>query len=207
MREAQHSSGRQLLLGSATSWPFPAPPFCVLLRQRFRRHDVGGRGLQLVLPAADHVAFALHHRLEAVLGDVGRIVLLVRPDLGIQHVGALEEFGLGRARHQAGHRDAGVLELFPQREGEGVEERLGAVVDGLIGARHEAGDRAGDQDAAIALCAHVAADLVDQIDRAGDVGVDHVAGCRRNPDRGRPLPRPRPALASSASTGRPLILP
>ena len=36
-----------------------------------------------------------------------------------------------------------------QRERERVEERLGAVVDRLEGARHEAGDRAGDQDAAL----------------------------------------------------------
>ena len=97
-----------------------------------------------------------------------------RADLGVHHVGALEEFGLGGARHQAGHGDAGVLQLGAQREGEGVEERLGAVVDRLEGAGHEAGDRAGDQDPAAAAGPHVAADLVHQIERAGDVGVDHM---------------------------------
>ena len=125
-------------------------------------------------------------------------------DLGVQHVGALEELGLGRARHQAGHGDAGVLQLVAQREGEGVDERLGAVVDRLEGARHEAGDRAGDQDAALAARAHVAADLLDQVDRAGDVGVDDVAAVVEVLVE-EALPRPCPALASSASTGRPPI--
>ena len=56
-----------------------------------------------------------------------------------------------------------VLDLVPQGEGERVDEGLGAVVDRLVGPRHEAGNRAGDQDAAGALGAHVAADLLDEV--------------------------------------------
>ena len=66
------------------------------------------------------------------------------------------------------------LQLGAQREGEGVQEGFGAVVDRLEGAGHEAGDRAGDQDAAFVRDAHVAARPLDEIDRAGDVGVDDV---------------------------------
>jgi hypothetical protein len=34
-----------------------------------------------------------HHRVEALLGDVGGIVLLALPDFGVEHIGALEEIG------------------------------------------------------------------------------------------------------------------
>src|SRR3954470_16119669 len=139
------------------------------------RDDVGDRRLELVLPAGDDVALAVHHRLEAALRDVGRVVLLRGAELGVHHVGALEELGLGRPRHQAADGDAGVRQLVADGEGEGIEERFASVVDRLVGAGHEAGDRAGDQDAALAARAHVAADLVDQVDRAGDVGVDDAA--------------------------------
>ena len=44
----------------------------------------------------------------------------------------------------------------------------------LIGAGHEAGDGTGDQDAATATLAHVASDFLDEVDRAGDVGVDDL---------------------------------
>ena len=64
---------------------------------------------------------------------------------------------------------------MPERIGEGIEKGLCAVVDGLIGARHQLGDRADNENLAGAARAHVAADLLDQIQRAGDVGIDHVA--------------------------------
>ena len=131
----------------------------MLLRQHFRRHDVGRGGLHLVVQAAHHAAFALHHCLESVLCDFRRIVLFVRADLGVHHVGAAEKFRFGRPRHEARHRDMGLFQLFPQRVGKGIEKRLGAVIDGLIGARHEACDRSCDEDAAFALGTHVAADL------------------------------------------------
>src|SRR4051812_19441021 len=47
----------------------------------------------------DDALLAGHQRLEAVARDVGRIVLLARADLRVEHVGALEELGLRRARH------------------------------------------------------------------------------------------------------------
>ena len=97
------------------------------------------------------------------------------PDLRVQHVRALEEVRLGGPRHQARHRDAGIFQLGTQRKGERIDECFGAVVDGLIGARHEAGDRAGQQDATLAPAAHRPADQLHQIDRARDVRVDDVA--------------------------------
>ena len=45
-------------------------------------------------------------------------VLLTLPDLGIEHIGALEEIGLGRTRHEAGDRDARILQFGPQSERE-----------------------------------------------------------------------------------------
>jgi hypothetical protein len=56
-----------------------------------------------VLAGAD---YALHHGLEAIVGDIGGIILSV---VRIHHVGTLDEFRLGRARHQAGHGDLGAL--------------------------------------------------------------------------------------------------
>ena len=55
-------------------------------------------------------------------------------------VSSFEELGFGCAGHQTSNRDPGVLQLCPQREREGVEQRLRPVVHGLIGARHEACD-------------------------------------------------------------------
>jgi hypothetical protein len=67
------------------------------------------------------------------------------------------------------------LRLAAQRERKRIEKRLGAVIHRLVGAEHKAGDRAGDQDASPAGRAHVAPDLLDQVERAGDVGVDDAA--------------------------------
>jgi hypothetical protein len=62
------------------------------------------------------------------------------------------------------------LKLFAQCKGERVQKRLGAVVNRLKAARDKASNRARDQSLALT---HVVADLVDQIDSAGDIGVDH----------------------------------
>src|SRR4051812_34349238 len=83
----------------------------VLLGEHARGSDTGDRGVELVLPAAHHVAVAAHHRVEPDARDVRRIVLLGLADLRVQHVRALEEIGFGRAGHQAGHGDAGVFQL------------------------------------------------------------------------------------------------
>jgi hypothetical protein len=45
----------------------------------------------------DGALVAGHERLEAVAGDVGRVVLVAGCDLRVKHVGALEELGVRRA--------------------------------------------------------------------------------------------------------------
>src|SRR5205823_12111589 len=50
--------------------------FGMLLREPLRRHHVRCGGLQFVLPAADHTAFASHHRLESIFRNFGRVILL-----------------------------------------------------------------------------------------------------------------------------------
>lgn len=47
------------------------------------------------------------------------------------------------------------------------------LADGLIGAWNEAGDRPGDQDAASTTIAHFSADRLNEIERAGDVGIEN----------------------------------
>ena len=41
----------------------------------------------------DDALVAVHERLEAVAGDVGRVVFVASADPGVKHVGALEELG------------------------------------------------------------------------------------------------------------------
>lgn len=146
----------------------------MLLGQHPRGGHARDRGLQLVLPAGDDIAVAAHHRLEPHLGDVRRIVLGLGAHLRIEHVGPLEELRLGGARHEARHRDAAVLQLGAQRERERIDERLGAVVDRMEGAGHEARDRPRDEDPAAALCPHVLSDALYQVDGAGHVCINDV---------------------------------
>ena len=61
--------------------------FTMPLGEHVRRGDIGERRLQFILPAGDDVALTLHHCLEAGLRDVCRIVLLLLPDRGVEHVG------------------------------------------------------------------------------------------------------------------------
>src|SRR6201996_8145495 len=157
--------------------------------------DRRDRRLDLVLQAGDHIAFTLHHRLEAGLGDLGRVGLLVLADLGVHHPGALEELRVDGPGHQAGDRDAGVLQLVAQGEGEAVHERLGAVVDRLEGPRHQAGDRSGEEDAAAVPLAHAPADRLHEIERADDVGVDDVAGGLPGPGEAGRAPAARGSWA------------
>jgi len=103
----------------------------MLLGKYARRSHIGNGCLQFVLPAADNVALTLHHRIEAGLGNLRRIVLLCLPNLSIKHISAFEERRRSRARHQARDRHARVLHFIAQRKREGVEERLGAAVDRL----------------------------------------------------------------------------
>jgi hypothetical protein len=103
----------------------------MLLGQHFRRHDVGRLHLQLVLEADDDLRLALLHRLEAEARNVRGIVLLSLPDLGVHEIRTLEKLRVRRSRHQAGYRDARVLELVPQRLRERVHEGLARVVNRL----------------------------------------------------------------------------
>lgn len=109
----------------------------MLLGKDRSRHDIGDGGLEFVLPSAHHIAFPVHHGLEAGPGHIGGIVLLALSNRGVEHVGAGEELGLGGTRHETGDRHAGVFQLGPQRKREGIQERLAGVVDGLIGAGDE----------------------------------------------------------------------
>src|SRR3712207_306474 len=70
--------------------------------------------------------------IKADLGNVGWIVFLGLTDLGVHHIGALEEFGLGRPRHEAGHRNSGVLHLVAERERKRVDKGFRAIVDRLV---------------------------------------------------------------------------
>src|SRR3712207_8524706 len=45
----------------------------VLFGEHAGRRHRGNRGLQLVLPAADHIPVAPHHRIESDPGDLGRV--------------------------------------------------------------------------------------------------------------------------------------
>jgi hypothetical protein len=102
------------------------------------------------------------------------LLVAFRAHLGVQHAGPRKELGVRGARHQAGHRDARVLELVAQRRRERIDKRLGPVVNRLEATRREARDRARQQDAAPALLAHRLPHLLHQVNRARDIGVDHV---------------------------------
>jgi hypothetical protein len=114
------------------------------------------RGAELVGKARDHFQFPLHHGLEADLGDLSGAHLLGRPDMGVRHIGAIKEIRFRGARHQTGDRDTPIFQLVAECDGEGVQERLGPVVDRLEGAWHETRDGARDENATLPAAAHVA---------------------------------------------------
>ena len=105
-------------------------------------------------------------------------LLLAGTHAGIFHVGALEELGFGGSWHQTRDAHPRIAQFGAQRIGERVQERFGSVVDRLIGPRHETGDRSCDQEAAVTALPHFAHYLLNQIDRARDVRVDHMPDCR-----------------------------
>ena len=139
--ESSGALAGRLGLGFTCGTGLRHPP--VLLRQHASRRHVGNRRLQFVLPATDDVSVATHHSVEANAGDVGRIILRGLPHLRIEHVRSFEEVGFGRAWHQAGDGDTGVLQLGAKGERERIYKCLRAVVDRVIGARHEPRNRAG----------------------------------------------------------------
>jgi len=143
----------------------------MLLSQHAGRHDVGQRRLQLVLPSADDVSVATHHGIEADPRDLRRIVLFGASDFGIEHIRPRKELGFGRTGHQAGYTHAGIVKLGTQGKREGIEKRFAAVVNGLIGARNEARDRARDENAPFSLRSHIASDPPNEVEHASDISV------------------------------------
>src|SRR4051812_190168 len=135
--------------------------------------EAAAAALQLGLQRRrDDALLAGHERLEAVACHVGRVVLVVGADLGVEHVGALEELGVGGPGLQRGDRHAGVLELVAQRQRERLHERLRRVVDGLEGAGHRRGDRRREQDAALVAADHVADHVLGEVDGGTAVEID-----------------------------------
>lgn len=119
---------------------------------------------------------ARHHRVPALTGDLGGVVLLALTDIGVEHVGAGEELGLGRPRHQGGQGDPLlILQLVAKRLGEVVDERLGRIIDRVEGAGDEADDRSGHQHLALAVPDHRRQHALQQINGAGHIGVDRAA--------------------------------
>src|SRR5690606_30026633 len=158
----------------------------VLGRTRFRKlamkargeargRDFGKRRLQLVRPAGDDVARALHHRVESLPRGACRIGRGHLREFRVLKGGAGEEFRIRRSRHQAGDGDAAPAQFLAEGESETVDIGLGGVVDGLIGTGHESGDRAGEEDAPFALPDHPGRDAVDEAGGAGDIRVDDTA--------------------------------
>lgn len=136
------------------------------------------------------MALARLHRVPALLGDLGGIVFLALPDIGVEHVGTGEKLGLGRARHQGGQGHALlVLQLVAQRLGEIVDEGFGRVIDRVERAGDKADDRPRHQHLAFTALDHRRQHPLEQIDGAGDVGVD------RAPPVVDRLVEERPALA------------
>jgi hypothetical protein len=120
------------------------------------------------------VVLAGHQGLEAVLGHLGRVVLVGLGDLGVVHAGPVEELGVGRPRLERGHGDPGVLELVPDGLGERLEEGLGGGVGGVVGTGHGGGHRGGDQHPAGAPLHHGRQHPLGQVHHRGHVDGDQL---------------------------------
>ena len=139
------------------------------------RQDHVNRCLRLALQAAgDDLGLTRHQRLEAHPRHVRRVVLGSGADGGVHHVRALEELGVGGARHERGDGDARVLDLFAHRLGEGLHERLRRVVDRVVGARQRRGDRRGEQHLARTALHHVGHHQLGEVYGRRDVELDQL---------------------------------
>jgi hypothetical protein len=118
----------------------------VLFGQDLIWRRVGDRRLNFVLHSCDDIGLSPQHRIEARLGHIVRVVLLLGTDLRVHHVRPTEELRLGRTRHRTDDGDAAVAQFLTESKGERIQERLAGVVDGLEAAGRETGNRAGDQD-------------------------------------------------------------
>jgi hypothetical protein len=72
-------------------WAISATSSDALARAIASLRDVGDARLDLVLEARDDVGFPFIIASKPAFADIGRIVLFLRPDLGIHHLGAAEE--------------------------------------------------------------------------------------------------------------------
>lgn len=145
----------------------------------------------------------LSHRRKALTGDLSGIVLAALADLGVGHLGPVEEFSLCWPGHQRGHGDPGAGELGLQRLTEGLQKRLARVVDRREGPRHGGRDRGRDQDLALSLRHHVDQHPLGQLHRGGDVELDQRSSAARSVSTNRP-PWPTPAFSAAEASGRPV---
>jgi hypothetical protein len=145
--------------------------FAMLLSKHRRRRYVCNRRLDFILHAADNVPFAVHQSIEAIPSHLRRIVLVLLSDFGVHHIGAAEEFRVGRARHEAGDSYFRILELIAEGEREGIEECFGAIINGLERARHEPGDRTCDENFAGIARSKVTTYFLNEIYGPNDIGI------------------------------------
>jgi hypothetical protein len=76
------------------------------------RQDLSHSALKLRLErAGDQVILACHQGVETLLGDLCWVVFLTRAHLGVVHIRAVEEVGIGRSGHKRGDGYARVLQL------------------------------------------------------------------------------------------------
>lgn len=120
------------------------------------------------------MVLAGHQGLKAVPGHLGWVVLAGLGDFGVLHAGALEEVGVGRARLERGHGDAGVLEFEPDGLGERLQEGLGGGVGGVVRAWHGGRHRGGDQHPPDAPLDHARQHSLGQVDDRVDVDSDQL---------------------------------
>ena len=132
--------------------------------------------LQLVLPPTHDIAVAAHHGVEARAGDIRGIILLRLPDPAYPCMSARSKNSrIGRAWHRACDGHARVLQFGAQGEGEEVGEGLCAccrpplyvpgmrpAIEPAIRMRPSTWRRPCPPDP------------LQQVDRAGNVRIDHV---------------------------------
>jgi hypothetical protein len=165
--------------------------------------DVRNRRLELVLPSTHHIAIAPHHGVETDGARRQRDRLSSTALLAYPACRPARRNQSRWSRASDRSRSHRTLSIGSQRKQERVDERLRAVVDGLVCAWHESRARSREQDAPFPAGAHLAPGELHEVDRASDVGVDDVANITELLVEKRATECP--AFASSASTGGPFV--
>jgi hypothetical protein len=80
--------------------------------------DACDRAVWSFFERAERTFLCPHQRVEALPGDLRRVILFSRADRGVSDLGALEELGPGRNGHQRRDRHLGFLQLISDRLGE-----------------------------------------------------------------------------------------